>query len=257
VPKPEGVKVLNSRWAYKLKNKGKLYKFKSRFIAKGFEQKYGLNYINTFASVIKQLAWRLIFALAIINGWLIYKIDMISAFTQGNIDYFIYLTQPEGHISPKYPSHVLKLKKALYGLKQSAIIWYNILKEVLINKLNFEPLLAEGSIFINKSTGIILCVYVDDIAVIGLDQNRISSFINNIKKYFNIKELGLIKDYLGVEIDYQPENGYLKLYQAKYINKILNKFGFNDLKPAKTPMDPKVKLVLNKEQAKANEIQYF
>jgi hypothetical protein len=62
---------------------------------------------------------------------------------------------------------MLKLNKALYGLKQLAKIWYNTLKEVLINKLKFESLLAEGSIFINRSTGIILCVYVDDIVIIG------------------------------------------------------------------------------------------
>jgi hypothetical protein len=127
---------------------------------------------------------------------------MISAFTQGNIDYFIYITQPKGYISAKYPNHVLKLNKALYSLKQSARIWYNTLKEVLINKLNFESLLAEGNIFINRSTSIILCVYVDDIAVIGPSQEAINSIINSIKNYFNIKELGLIKNYLGVEIDY-------------------------------------------------------
>jgi hypothetical protein len=230
---------------------------KSRFVGKGFQQKYSLNYIDTFASVIKQLAWRLIFALAIINGWLIYKIDMISAFTQGNIDYFIYMSQPEGYIDSRYPDHVLRLNKALYGLKQSARIWYDTLKEVLLNKLDFKSLLAEGSIFINQSTGIILCVYVDDIAVIGPNQQTIKSFISNIKRYFNIKKLGLIKNYLGVDIDYRPQDGYLKLYQAKYINKILAKYGFKDLNPAKTLMDSKAKLEPNKGRAKASETHYF
>jgi Reverse transcriptase (RNA-dependent DNA polymerase) len=127
---------------------------------------------------------------------------MISVFTQDNIDYFIYITQPEGHISTKYPDHILKLNKALYGLKQSAMIWYDTLKKVLINKLNFENLLAERNIFINRSTSIILYVYIDDIAVIGPSQETINSIINSIKSYFNIKELGLIKDYLRIEIDY-------------------------------------------------------
>jgi hypothetical protein len=107
---------------------------------------------------------------------------------------------------------VLKLNKALYGLKQLARIWYNTLKEVLINKLKFESLLAEGSIFINWSTGIILCVYVNDIAIIGPNQEAINSFINSIKSYFKIKELGLIKDYFSIKIDYRPKDGYLKLY---------------------------------------------
>ena len=167
------------------------------------------------------------------------------------------MTQPEGHISAKYPDHVLKLNKALYGLKQSARIWYDTLKEVLINKLNFKSLLTEGNIFINRSTSIILYVYMDDIAVISPSQEAINSIINSIKSYFNIKKLGLIKDYLGVEIDYRSKDGYLKLYQAKYIKKILKKYGFQDLKPAKTPMDPKAKLVPNENKAKADEIYYF
>ena len=80
--------------------------------------------IDTFAAVVKQLAWRLLFALAVLNKWIIYKIDMISAFTQGNIDINIYIKQPLGHIVPNNPNSVLRLNKALYGLKQSARIWY-------------------------------------------------------------------------------------------------------------------------------------
>jgi histidyl-tRNA synthetase len=67
----------------------------------------------------------------------------------------------------------------------------------------------------------------------------------------------LIKDYLRVKIDYRPKDSYLKFYQAKYIKKILKKYGFQDLKPAKTPMDPKAKLVPNKNKAKTDEIYYF
>jgi len=98
VPRPNNIKVLASRWAYKLKDHGDYYELKSRFCAKGFMQLYGLDYVETFAGVIKQLVWRLIFALAIINNWLVYKIDMISAFTQGDIDVGLYINQPEGHI---------------------------------------------------------------------------------------------------------------------------------------------------------------
>ena len=64
------------------------------------------------------MAWKLLFALAILNQWIIYKIDMVSAFTQGTIDSFLYLNQPEGFIDPIKPDYVLRLNKALYGLKQ-------------------------------------------------------------------------------------------------------------------------------------------
>jgi hypothetical protein len=77
------------------------------------------------------------------------------------------------------------------------------------------------------------------------------------KAILKLKELGLIKDYLRVEINYRSKDSYLKLYQAKYIIKILKKYGFQDLKPAKTPVDPKAKLVPCENKAKANEIHYF
>ncbi|TVY47171.1 Retrovirus-related Pol polyprotein from transposon TNT 1-94 [Lachnellula cervina] len=81
--------------------------------------------------------------------------------------------------------------------------------------------------------------------------------IDYIDTFAAIKELGLIKDYLGIDIDYKPKEGTLKLYIAKYINKILNKFGFNNLNPFKTPMDSNIKLEPNKEQASPAAIKYF
>ncbi|TVY31370.1 hypothetical protein LCER1_G009428, partial [Lachnellula cervina] len=127
---------------------------------------------------------------------------------------------------------------------------YNTLKEVLITKLGFESLLSEASIFINRSIGVIITVYINDLAIIGPNTK-------NIKFYFEIKELGLIKDYLGINIDYKPKEGMLKLYIAKYINKILNKFGFNNLNSIKTLIDSNIKLESNKKQASLAAIKYF
>ena len=110
VPRPAKAKVLKSRWVYKIKDLLSINPiFKSRFVAKGFEQLYGLNYIETYASVIKQIAWKLVFALAMLYNLIIFKADMISAFTQGYIDALLYLEQPEGFIDPKYPDYVYRL----------------------------------------------------------------------------------------------------------------------------------------------------
>jgi hypothetical protein len=258
VPRPKEVKVLNARWVYKLKDFYKdYYEFKARFVAKGFEQLYGIDYIDTFAGVIKGLAWRLIFALAVQKGWPIYKIDMIGAFIQGEIDNNIYLNQPEGYINENKPNYVFKLNKALYGLKQSARIWYNTLKEVLINKLGFRCLSSENSVFINDKTGIIITVYVDDLAIVGPNEEVIKEFITLIKTYFDIKNLGPIKDYLGIEVNYDIKNKRMKLHQTKYINKMLNKFKFDNINPSKTPMDSSAKYEPNAGQASKEDIKLF
>jgi hypothetical protein len=262
VPLPKGAKALKTRWVYKIKNPNNSQNinevvFKSRFVAKGFEQLYGLDYLETFAAVIKQIAWKLIFALAILNNWLIYKIDMVSAFTQGNIDSYLYLVQPKGFEDPNNPDYVLRLNKALYGLKQSARIWYYTLKDVLVNKLGFTVLNSESCIYINKKSNIIICIYVDDLAIIAPSLDTINTFISQIKKYFTIKDLGLIKDYLGIDIDLNLDKGYIKLSQAKYIDKVLAKFNMESSNPIYTPMDSKTRLEPNTEQASKESIKLF
>jgi hypothetical protein len=80
VSRSNNIKILTNRWVYKIKNKNNYLEFKNRFYTKDFMQLYSLDYIKTFAGVIKQIVWRLLFALTILNNWFIYKIDMISTF---------------------------------------------------------------------------------------------------------------------------------------------------------------------------------
>ncbi|KAK6611374.1 reverse transcriptase domain protein [Botrytis cinerea] len=208
--------VLKTKWVYKIKYLSEdNIEFKARYVAKGFEQLYGLDYLNTFASVIKQMAWKLIFALAINKGWYIYKIDMILAFVQGDIDKNIYIKSPEIYYNENI---ILKLNKALYGLKQSARIWYTTLKSIL-NKLNFINIKSDECIFINKYSGLILNIFVDDIAIVGSSEVLIKDFIKNLKRYLDLKDLGPIKDYLGIQINLNKES--IELFQEEYIEKCL------------------------------------
>jgi Reverse transcriptase (RNA-dependent DNA polymerase) len=109
------IRPISTRWVYKIKkNDDKSLTYKARFVARGFEQIQGLNYIENFAAVVKQQAFKAIFAIATIKGYIIHKIDIKSAFTHGNIDKTIYIQPPEG-FGPE--NRVLLLNKALYGLK--------------------------------------------------------------------------------------------------------------------------------------------
>ena len=103
----------------------------------------------------------------------------------------------------------------------------------------------------------IICLYVDDLAIIAPDINIINTFIDQIKKYFNIKNLGLITDYLGIDIDLNLKEGYLKLSQAKYIDKILVKYGLEASNPVYILMDSKAKLEPNKEQVNKKYLVLF
>ena len=127
---PPNIKPISTKWVYKIKkNDDKTLTYKARLVARGFEQIYGLNYLDKYAGVIKQQAFKAIFAIATIKGYIIRKIDMKSAFTQGDLSDLIYLKQPEGYTDPNNQEKVLLLNKALYGLVQSANIWFNLLSK--------------------------------------------------------------------------------------------------------------------------------
>jgi hypothetical protein len=198
-----------------------------------------------------------LFALAILNNWLIYKINIVSAFTQELINSYIYIVQPKGFENPDYPDYVLRLNKALYSLKQSAKIWYYTLKNVLLNKLGFTVLQSKSCIYINKELNIVICLYVNDLAIIAPNLNIINTFISQIKKYFKIKDLRLIKDYLGIDIDLNLKKGYIKLSQEKYIEKTLVKYNMEANNLIYTLMDSKAKLEPNKEQANKEAVKSF
>jgi Reverse transcriptase (RNA-dependent DNA polymerase) len=174
---------------------------------------------------------------------LIFKADMISAFTQGKIDALLYLEQPEGFIDANYPDYVLKLNKALYGLKQSARIWFYTLKPKLL-ELGFRVLNSKACLFINNNTRVIICLYVDDLAILAPSEVIFNDFIKSIKKDFKIKNLGIIKDYL--EINFNFNKDFIKLSQANYINKVLNKYNLQDAKIKSTLINSYIKLEPNK-----------
>jgi hypothetical protein len=125
---------LSLRWIFKLKTDvtGKPVRYKARLVVRGFEQLYGLDYFETFASGAKPMTWRLLLALAAYYDWEIEHIDIVSAFLNGDLDEDIYIEPIEGlnEFLQQFPelnnfgwkfddSQLLQLFKALYGLKQS------------------------------------------------------------------------------------------------------------------------------------------
>ena len=120
--------VLSGRWVYKLKRDidGKITRFKSRWVVKGYLQQYGVDFEQTNAFVVKPMAFRLLFAIAAFYDLDIEQLDVVTAFLYGVIDQLIYVQTPKGY---ETPDMICKLNKALYGLKQSPRLWYERLTE--------------------------------------------------------------------------------------------------------------------------------
>ena len=117
---------MTSKWLHKIKHAadGSIEKYKARFVARGFSQKEGIDYEETFAPVARYTSIKTIIAIASIMGWKLHQMDVKTAFLNGKVEQVVYIEQPKGFTVHESESHVCKLKKALYGLKQAPRAWY-------------------------------------------------------------------------------------------------------------------------------------
>jgi hypothetical protein len=125
VPRPKSKDVVSSKWLYKIIHDadGSIEKYKTRFVARGFSQKEGIDYEETFALVAKYTSIRTIIALAAKMNWKLHQTDVKTAFLNGVIEEEVYIEQPQGFEVEDKKTHVYRLKKGLYGLKQAPRAW--------------------------------------------------------------------------------------------------------------------------------------
>ncbi|CAI7784713.1 unnamed protein product [Closterium sp. NIES-54] len=162
---PEGRKAITSKWLFKIDSDadGKIERYKSRLVAKGYQQKEKVDYKELFAPVVKPTTLRTLLAGAAIKGWVVKQMDVTTAFLNGVLEEEIFMAQPEGFDDGS--GRVLRLKKALYGLKQAPRQWYLKLRGVL-EEIGFTPSTADHSLFMlgEGEQRSFIVVYVDDIS---------------------------------------------------------------------------------------------
>jgi hypothetical protein len=239
VPIPEGVKPVTSRWVNtdKYGPDGQLIKHKSRLVARGFQQEEGIDYEETFASVVKPASTRILLALAAILSWRIHQGDIKTAFLNSNLDKPVYMRPPKDIKLPN--GYCLMVIRALYGFRQSPRSWYQKLRDTLIH-WGWRMSAYDPCVFINDRTGLILEVHVDDINVMGKDLQAILDFKSQISRKFPMTDEGECSWYLGMHVEQKP--GEIRIHQKKYIDEIVAKYGFTQSAPVKTPLDKNVKL---------------
>ncbi|KAJ0454457.1 putative RNA-directed DNA polymerase [Helianthus annuus] len=234
---PKGRKPIGCKWVYKIKYKanGEVERYKARLVAKGFNQKEGIDFGETFSPVVKMVTVRIVLKLAVNNGWPLYQLDINNAFLYGSLSEDVYMTLPLGYFNED-KNKVCKLVKSLYGLKQAPRQWNEKLCSVLI-KMGFSQSLCDHSLFIMSKGDVIviLLVYVDDIVVTGNSSAEVSRVKKCLSESFLIKDLGVLKYFLGIEVLYSE--GSVCLSQRKYCLELLNEFGYLGSKPVGTPIE--------------------
>ncbi|GJV93102.1 putative ribonuclease H-like domain-containing protein, partial [Tanacetum coccineum] len=192
--------------------RGSIIKNKARLVAQGYRQEEGVDYDEVFAPVARIEAIRLFLAFASFMGFIVYQMDVKSAFLYGNITEEVYVKQPPGFEDPAHPNKVYRVVKALYGLHQAPRAWYERLSTFLLKHGYREAMIK--TLFIKKD------IREYPVGTVNVDEFKKSSMVNSLL-------LGSVQQYqCGIFLS-----------QDKYVKDILNKFDFRTIKPASTPIE--------------------
>ncbi|GKB70109.1 putative ribonuclease H-like domain-containing protein [Tanacetum coccineum] len=155
----EGKHAIGTKWVYRNKKdeRGKVVRNKARLVAQGYTQEEGIDYDEVFAPVARIEAIRLFLTYASFMGFIVYQMDVKSAFLYGTIKKEVYLCQPPGFEDPQFPNKVYKVEKALDGLHQAPRAWYETLSTYLLEN-GIRRGIIDKTLFIKKEKGDILLV---------------------------------------------------------------------------------------------------
>nr|GEU48342.1 putative ribonuclease H-like domain-containing protein [Tanacetum cinerariifolium] len=205
-------------------------------------QEEGIDYEEVFAPVARIEAIRLFLSYASFIGFMVYQIDVKSAFLYETIEEEVYVFQPLGFEDPDYPDKVYKVVKTLYGLHQALRAWYETLENYLLEN-GFHRGKIDQTLFIKKQKGDILLVqvYVDDIIFGSTNKELCKAFEKLMKDKFQMSLIGKLTFFLGLQVKQKADRTFIS--QDKYVAEILRKFGLTDEKSASTPIDTKKPLL--------------
>nr|GEV44031.1 hypothetical protein [Tanacetum cinerariifolium] len=240
VDRPLCKNVINIKWLRKNKRdeENTIIRNKSHFVARGYAQKEGVDFEESFSPVAWLEVVRLFITYAAHKSFTIYQMDVKTAFLYDHLKEEVYVNQLDGFVNPYHPDKVYRLKKALYGLKQAPRAWYDELSNFLIYK-GFSKGSIDPTLFITKHRGDILLVqiYVDDIIFCFTNLNLSKRFEKLMHSKFEMSMMGELKFFLGIQI-HQSSRGIF-INQAKYAQEILIKHGMTSCDSVGTPMATK------------------
>ncbi|GJT78158.1 putative ribonuclease H-like domain-containing protein [Tanacetum coccineum] len=191
-------------------------------------------------------AIRLFLAYASFKDFVVYQMEVKSAFLYRKIEEEVYLCQPLGFEDPNFPDRVYKVEKALYGLHQAPRAWYETLLTYLLDN-EFQRGKIDKTLFIRRHIGDILLVqvYVDDIIFGSINKKLCIAFEKLMREKFQMSSIGELTFFLGLQVEQKKDGIFFS--QDKYVGKILKKFGFTEVKTASTPMETQKPLLKDED----------
>lgn len=237
---PEGRKTVGGKWVYSIK--GDIDgndQYKARFVAKGYSQRAGIDYGETFSPTANLTSIRVVMQKAAQDDLILHQMDVKTAYLHAPIDRDIYMEQPEGY-KKEGDELVCKLEKSIYGLKQSGRNWNEMLHTCLVDD-NFIQNPTDHCVYTKESTEtgkVIVVIWVDDLIIAASNTQSLERVKNMLSNRFKMKDLGRLKYFLGM--DFSQSDGWVKVSQRRFVEKLLERFDMQECRVRETPCEPKL-----------------
>jgi hypothetical protein len=203
VDRPDGTNVVSSKWIFKHKFNvySSLERYKARCVVRGFTQRPGIDFDETFSPVVKPATVRTVLSLALSRQWPVYQLDVKNAFLHGILTQTVYCTQPAGFEDTSRPGLGCRLNKSLYGLKYAPRAWYSWFATFIL-QLGFVESKADTSLFVLRrgSDTAYLLHYVDDMVLTASSMALLQHIISALQQEFSMMDLGHLHHFLGMHV---------------------------------------------------------
>ncbi|CAI7890177.1 unnamed protein product [Closterium sp. NIES-53] len=212
--------------------------FKARYVARGFSQRQGVDYFQTFSPTPKMTTLRVLLHVAAQRDYELHSLDFSTAFLQGSLHEEIWLRRPPGFTESFPAGTQWSLRRPVYDLRQAPREWHDTLRTTLAT-LGFAPSTFDPSLFLRTDTSqlpFFVLVYVDDLIFATADTEALTLVKLELQKRNTCTDLYELRSYLGLQITRDRERHTITLTQSHMVHQILQRFGFQFSSPQSTPL---------------------
>ncbi|CAI7793620.1 unnamed protein product [Closterium sp. NIES-54] len=226
-------------WIFRVKRPpGSPLAFKARYVARGFSQRQGVDYFQTFSPTPKMTTLRVLLHVAAQRDYELHSLDFSTAFLQGSLHEEIWLRCPPGFTGSFPAGTQWSLRRPVYGLRQAPCKWHDTLRTTLA-ALGFAPSTADPSLSLRTDTSLspfYVLVYVDDLVFATADAEALTLVKSELQKRHTCIDLGELRCYLGSQITRDRERRTITLTQSHMVHQVLQRFDFQFSSPQPTPL---------------------
>ncbi|CAI7890666.1 unnamed protein product [Closterium sp. NIES-54] len=234
---PPGANIVSGMWIFRVKRPpGSPPVFKARYVARGFSQRQGVDYFQTFSPTPKMTTLRVLLHVAAQRDYELHSLDFSTAFLQGSLHEEIWLRRPPGFTGSFPPGTQWSLRRPVYGLRQAPREWHDTLRTTLA-ALGFAPSTADPSLFLRTDTSLppfYILVYVNDLVFATADTAGLAHVKSELQKRHTCTDLGELRSYFGLQITRDRARRTITLTQSHMVEPILQRFDFTYSSPQAT-----------------------